>query len=240
LNRLSKLVRTELLLEGKCVVWRNKSRVDQFSGELVFDYDLCRYKLFGDGEIAYSFNPLQVKDIDYDESGKVKRRTSMGLYVNYPNGDEYLFDLDYYNQEQFQKVDDFITRTIEEENGRQEVVRLLKSREKITVEEVVAVLRKHSMKGDDEFARRLMDEVISSNQIQGVFNGNEFFNSSGLKDAAVRYGIAVKLEFTHSGAISLKCPGCGSALPIDRKQSDVRCEYCGQSCFIPRKVLDLL
>jgi hypothetical protein len=77
-------VRTEPLLEGKCVVWRNRSRVDQFSGELVFDYDLCRYKLFGDGEIAYSFNPLQVKDIDYDESGKVKKRTSMGLYVNYP------------------------------------------------------------------------------------------------------------------------------------------------------------
>jgi len=207
---------------------------------LVFDEDLRRYKVLGGGEVAFTFGPLQVKDVDYDVSGKVKKRMSMGIYVNYPNGDEYLFDIEYGDENQFKSADAFIVKTLEDEKGRQEVLRLLKSREKITVDEVAKVLVKHGMPKDVEFACSLIDSAISTGVVQGTFNGSEFMSNASQSDVSVRYDIAVKLEFSASGALTLKCPGCGSAIPLEKKESNVKCSYCGQNCFVPRKVLELI
>ena len=73
--------------------------------------------------MAFAFGPLQIKDIDYERSGAIKKRTSMGIYVNFPNGDEYLFDVEYQDEAQFKSVDSFISRTITEENAREEILR---------------------------------------------------------------------------------------------------------------------
>src|SRR5690348_5679355 len=64
---------SEPLLEGKCIVWKNNARVQQFGGSLVFDNDLQKYKVLGGGTVAYTFGSLQVKGIDYQESGTVKK-----------------------------------------------------------------------------------------------------------------------------------------------------------------------
>ena len=62
-------------------------------GALVFDEDLRKYKILTKGAVAFIFGPLQVKGIDYDISGKLRKRSSMGFYVNFPDGNDYLFDI---------------------------------------------------------------------------------------------------------------------------------------------------
>ena len=38
---------SEALLEGKCVIWKNKTQIQSFQGAFTFDDDLRRFKSWG-------------------------------------------------------------------------------------------------------------------------------------------------------------------------------------------------
>jgi DNA-directed RNA polymerase subunit RPC12/RpoP len=230
----------EPLLEGKCAVRKNRSPHQVFTGSLVFDDDLRKYKIFADGAIAYAFGPLQIKNTDYDISGTIRKRSSMGIYVNFPDGNEYLFDFGYRDDEQLTSAETQIKKIRHDEEAREEMLTLLKSRERVTIEEISSLLKKRGSEVDMEHARRFVDSAIATGRVQGTFNGTEFVNKSSASDMSVRYDVAVKLELASSGALALKCPSCGSILSLEKKESNVKCNYCGQSCFVPRKVLDMI
>ena len=231
---------SEAILEGKCVVRKNRAPDQAFYGSLVFDEDLHKYKILTNGAVAFVFGPLQVKGIDYEISGKLRKRSSMGLYVNFPDGNEYLFDIDYLDEEEKISVENLIERIRKDEEAREEMLLLLKSRERLTIAEICSNLKKRNLEADADYARRFVDLAISTGRVQGTFNGTEFINKNSAGDTSVRYDVAVKLEFASSGALALKCPSCGSILPLEKKESNLKCAYCGQSCFVPRKVLDMI
>lgn len=164
----------------------------------------------------------------------------MGIYVNFPDGNEYLFDIGYRDDEQLTSAETLIKKIRYDEENREEILTLLKSRERVTIEEISSLLKKRGSDADIDYARRFVDSAIATNRIQGTFNGTEFVNKKSAGDTSVRYDVAVKLELAISGALALKCPSCGSVLSIEKKKSNVKCNYCGQSCFVPRKVLDMI
>lgn len=231
---------SEPLLEGKCVVRKNRAPYQTFNGSLVFDDDLRKYKILANGAIAFAFGPLQIKNTDYEIGGRIRKRSSMGIYVNFPDGNEYLFDIAYREDEQLTAADALIKKIRSDEEAREEVLMLLKSRERVTVEEICSLLKKRDSNADVDQARRLVDSAIATNRVHGTFDGTEFVNKNSADDSSVRYDVAVKLELSGSGALTFKCPSCGSVLSLDKKQSNVKCTYCGQSCFVPRKVLDMI
>lgn len=54
------------------------------------------------------------------------------------------------------------------------------------------------------------------------------------------YHISASFSMGQNGAISCKCPTCGSSQVIASKSNTVKCEHCGNNYIIPKKVLDLL
>ena len=187
---------SEALLEGKCVVRKNRAPHQVFYGSLVFDEDLRKYKILTNGIVAFTFGPLQIKGLDYDISGKLRKRSSMGIYVNFPDGNEYLFDIDYRDEGQKTNVENMFEQIRKDEEAREEILLLLKSREKLTIEEICSLLQKRNLEADVDYARRFVDSAISTCRVQGVFNGTEYFNKNNAGDTSVRYDVAVKLELS--------------------------------------------
>ena len=54
----------------------------------------------------------------------------MGIYVNFPDGNEYLFDISYRDDEQLTSAEELIKKIRHDEEAREEILTLLKSREK--------------------------------------------------------------------------------------------------------------
>jgi len=231
---------SEPLLEGKCVVRKNMAPHQTFNGLLVFDEDLRKYKILANGVIAFAFGPLQIKKTDYDVGGKFRKKQTMGIYVTFPDGNEYLFDIGYRDAEQMNAAERQIRKIEKDEKVREEILLLLRSRDRVTVKEICSLLAKEDLEADADNVRRFVDFAIANSKVMGTFNGTEFINRNSAGNVSVQYNVAVKMELSSSGALSVKCPSCGSSLPLDKKESNVTCPYCGQQCFIPRKVLDMI
>jgi len=58
--------------------------------------------------------------------------------------------------------------------------------------------------------------------------------------AKTTYQISTSFVMGKDGAISCSCPNCGSSQTVETKSNLVKCQHCGNSYIIPKKILDLM
>jgi exosome complex RNA-binding protein Csl4 len=85
----------------------------------------------------------------------------------------------------------------------------------------------------------MIETMISSGKVEGVFDGRDFMSHYALQRETVRYDIVSKFEVDKNGVIVLNCPNCGASIPLEQKESMGKCKFCGTAYTILRKILDL-
>jgi ribosomal protein S27E len=119
----------------------------------------------------------------------------------------------------------------EEETKRQIAERELQmERERqIQRERKRELLKNYEAAGRYEAAARLCDEL-------------EMWEKAGelRRMGKTSYLISTNFSMGKEGAISCTCPNCGSSQAVASKTNMVKCEHCGNSYIIPKKILDMM
>ena len=239
-NSPSHNVGSTTLLQGATTIWKNKMIAGRFQTTLSYDNELEFFKVISAGRILTSFRPLQVMGTAYSTSGAVRKSHKVTVHVKFPNGDEYAFMYRAPNAATAREVRGRIQRAAVDGKGKAEVLRLLKTREKVPVSEVSALLTKCGLPSSPADSQRLVETMISSGIVEGVFDGKDFKSHYALQKESVRYNIVAKFEVGKNGVVVLSCPNCGASIALEQKESTGKCEFCGTAYTIPRKILDLM
>ena len=168
------------------------------------------------------------------------KKWQISISAKWPNGDEFTFVFGPGDEKQVRDVKAEIERIVAGNKGLDEVIRLLKTRERVPTSDVAKLLSKFNLDATDKGVQRVVESAITSGQVEGVFDGKEFVSKYGLQRETVRYDIVTKFEMSSSGAIVINCPKCGAAIPLQGKESNGNCKFCGTPYTIPRKILDLV
>jgi len=228
------------LEQGVCSVYKNHLFGDSFESILLYDNDLYVFKLIVDGNIWTKFSASQIERIGTSTKGSLQKKFFLYLVVEYPGGDEYSFNFQIPTMKYADDRKKIIYGFLHKEKARNDSVSLLKTRERVSTSEIIDAFKKYGFSINDSEARKFVEENISSGKIAGVLDGSGFVSKYALEREQVRYDIVTKFEIGSSGAVVLKCPGCGASLPIQDKEPDRKCSYCGASFVVPRKILDLI
>jgi len=233
-------VDTDILLTGECVIYKNDVLLDKAFCDFSYDHDLRLFKLITDGDIWTTFQPSQVHGVGAEEVGSFIKKWEVSIDTKWPDGDEFTYVFKQPNKELAESAKAKVEGIVENSRGHDEVIRLLKTRERVASADVAALLSKFHLDATDKVVQRVVESAITSGQVEGVFDGKEFISKYGLQRETVRYDIVTKFEMSSSGAIVITCPKCGAALPLEGKESSGKCQYCGTPYTVPRKILDLV
>jgi endogenous inhibitor of DNA gyrase (YacG/DUF329 family) len=87
---------------------------------------------------------------------------------------------------------------------------------------------------------RLVEGLITSGFIEGVLEGEAFVSKLAKQRETVSYQVVTSFDMTKDGAISLKCPSCGSPVQMHDASPTRKCGYCGTEFAVPKRILDML
>jgi predicted RNA-binding Zn-ribbon protein involved in translation (DUF1610 family) len=208
--------------------------------DLSYDYDLRVFKFITNGNIWMSLGPHMVQQVAIREMGTLRKKWQVNVATKLQSGDELSFFFQLPREILAWRLKDDIERIAVKGRGFDEVIRLLKTRERVPSSEVARVLSKYNLDASDQSIQRVVESAITSGKVEGVFDGKEFISKYGLQRETVRYDIVSKFEISNSGAIVITCPKCGAAIPLQGKESNGNCRYCGTPYKVPSKILDLL
>jgi len=229
------------LLHGETTIWKNKATAGKYQTTLLYDEELEFFKVIAsEGRILTSFRPQQVMGTGYSSSGTMSKSHKVTLHVKYPKGDEYAFIYQAPSAAIAQKVRNSIRQTAVAGKGKADVLRLLRTRERVPLNEVSALLASCGLPSSPADAQRLIETMISSGKVEGVFDGRDFKSHYALQKESVRYDIVTNFELGKSGVVVLSCPNCGASIPLEQKESTGKCKFCGTSYTIPRRILELI
>jgi hypothetical protein len=138
---------------------------------------------------------------------------------------------------------------------RWEIIKLLKSQEYTTFDELSALCRcwlslaYSSIDNKDQtYADRLImmviSELVANAQVDGFVDKEKrrFIHMTSYKQKSeiVQYNIATSFEFGRDGTIMLRCPNCNSPKSPKEKTSEIKCDACGHMYAVPKKILDMI
>ncbi|MEM2981196.1 MAG: hypothetical protein QW385_07545 [Thermoproteota archaeon] len=66
------------------------------------------------------------------------------------------------------------------------------------------------------------------------------YEAQHLPKEIIQYSIVTKFNLDENGTVSVQCPYCGASAPLQSKETEVTCKYCGKQYIIPKKILDLI
>lgn len=230
---------TTFLLKGECLVWKNNVPTGTIFADFAYDNDLRFFKIIVRGNIWSTFKPDQIQGVLITETGSLRKRWQFKIWAKWPNGDEFTFTFTLPSQQSAESAKVNIEGIITDSKGYDEGLRLLKSRERVPGSEIAALLKVDPKTGTQS-AKEFVERAISTHQVDGVYENDEFVSRLALQRETVRYDIVSKFEVNSSGALVLTCPKCGAAIPLETKESNGKCRYCGTSFMIPKRILDLV
>jgi DNA-directed RNA polymerase subunit RPC12/RpoP len=124
--------------------------------------------------------------------------------------------------------------------------------QQITTYDEILELHKETLgellpKPTDELITKIIDHQLEPKyykrkKIGGLNDipNRRFVNKFARVSETIEYKIAATFDLTSSGTISLKCPNCGAASPIESKSNENICAYCGSKYIVPKKILELV
>jgi hypothetical protein len=128
------------------------------------------------------------------------------------------------------------------EKERQERQRLLEAQRKTEEEE-------RRREAEVEAQRRKQLEWAKNLETSGryeeaakVFDTLSMYEDAGecRRMARTSYQISTNFSLGKDGAISVRCPNCGSTHNMVSKANLVVCEHCGNSYTVPKRILDMM
>lgn len=230
---------TTFLLKGECLVWKNNVPAGTVIADYAYDDDLGFFKIIVGGNIWTSFRPDQIRGIIITQVGSLRKKWQFKTSSKWPSGDEYTFAFTLPNQQTAESTKAYIEGIVAYSRGQEEALRLLKSRERVSGSEIAALLKVDPGPGS-RGAKEFVERAISTRQVEGVYENDEFVSRLALQRETIRYDIVSKFEVNSSGALVLTCPKCGAAIPLETKESNGKCQYCGNSFMIPKRILDMV
>jgi DNA-directed RNA polymerase subunit RPC12/RpoP len=228
------------IVRSLCEVYKNHVFANRDHASLDYDNDLHLFKLIINGQIWIKFLGLQVDRMGTQTKGSLRNRFWFYLVVKYPQGDEYSFHFLIARHEFADELKKTMYGIIHGERARAESIRLLKSREKVSISQLITIFKKYGIPFSAADAQKFIEESISSGTVTGVFKDTEFVSKFALEREQVRYDIITKFEISCSGAVVLKCPNCAASISVQSSDRNGKCSYCGSTFVIPKKILDLL
>ena len=205
-----------------------------------YDNDLRFFKLVSVGNIRTSFRPEQIKGFGLVQTGSVRKKWQLSILAKWPSGDEFTYAYLLSTRELAEGIRANIQGIAVNSRRQEEVLALLRTRERVSKEEISDLLSKFHTEVTDQTVQDFVQSAITSGQVEGVYDGKEFMSKYALQRETVRYDIVSKFEVSSSGAIVITCPKCGAAIPIEAKESNGKCRFCGSPFVVPRKILDLV
>jgi hypothetical protein len=187
-----------------------------------------------------SFTSGQVVGVSSFQTGQLFKSFWLAVKFKQRNGDE--FELKYKTSKVGATEDaiKWLNYAERKDKTSDEIMTLMRTREKVAISEVCAVLARRGLPATEAEARRMLENAITSKKVDGVIEGSQFVSRSALQREHVSYQIVSNFDFNSSGAISFKCRGCGKSLPMDKKRESGKCEYCGSPYALPKKLLDMV
>jgi hypothetical protein len=234
-------VATVGLMQGKCDVSKNGSANGSIHSSLCYDQDLGFFKVIGpQGDTWASFTSSQIVDVRKFETGQLFKSLWLTVRFKSPNGDEYELKYKASTVGALEDASKWLDYASRKDGASDEIILLMKTRERVAFEEVCTVLAKRGLPASEVEARKILEYGISSKRIDGVLEGSRFVSRSALQREQARYEIVSNSDFSGPRAISFRCRSCGRSLPLDGKQQSGKCEYCGTPYALPKKLLDLV
>jgi hypothetical protein len=243
------MVRTTLL-QGECAYYKNGDYKKKASSVLYYDSDANIFQMYFD-EKWLQFRPIQVTgltvyssmvtvDLPLQQVPIPVKRYHLGLYVKFSPSEDLIFVYDFSDEENAKGWKAAMEKYLPRQKASQDVLVLLKTRERVPLDEVAKALAKHGLPSTEDDARRMVESQIVSGSAQGVIDGDTFVSQTALQRETIRYDVVTKFEIDKNGAFVLSCPKCGATIPIEKKESTGKCGYCGSSYAVPRKILDMM
>lgn len=231
---------TTVLLRGECAIWKNNVPLGKIVADFSYDNDLRFFKLISVGNIKASFKPEQIKGFGLVQTGSVFKKWQLSIMAKWSSGDEFTYSYLLPTKEHAERIKANIQGITMNSRRQEEVLALLRTRERVSKEDVASLLSKFNAEVTDQTVQDFVQGAITSGQIEGVYDGKEYLSKYALQRETVRYDIVSKFEVGSSGAIVITCPKCGAAIPIETKESNGKCRFCGSPYVVPRKILDLV
>jgi hypothetical protein len=161
------------------------------------------------------------------------------LDLTYPDGNEYLLSFESSDLGSYDRLVWAIKTVKNEEEGAREVIQLTKSRERVSVADVCSILSRYGLPNGFQDGKRRIESLIASGVVDGIFDGQSYVSKNLMQRETVNYNIAASFDFK-DGALQIKCPTCGAAIPLKSKEPTGKCQFCGATYTVPRKILDLI
>lgn len=221
-------------------MYKNNVIKGEESFTLAYDEEMNLFKVIhATGNIWTTYLPRQVTRVSSQVTGSLRKTNWVIVEVKYATGDEYKFSHHARDAEQVENVKKWFDNAARKDGAENDVITLMRTREKVPIAEVVSVLQKHGVSSRESDARRAIEQGIASG-IEGVLDETRFVSKYALNREQVRYEIATKFEMSKEGAVVLKCPNCGASLSLQSKESQGTCKYCNASYTVPKNILGLL
>jgi hypothetical protein len=233
-------VPTDILIEGQCSIWKNQRFQNRYHARFLHDTDLAIFKIISGGNNLFSFRAQEIAHWNKSSSGLIRKKLVTTLIVKFPNFDEYGFEFESRDQASYQRAKEAISMTIQIDLAYSEILRILKLQERVPIQDVCRILTRFNMPNSFEDGRNAVELLITTDKVQGVIDGKNFVTRLVLERESVKYEIVAKFELTASGALILRCPGCGASLQLERKESTGKCAFCGSPYIVPKRLLDLI
>lgn len=232
---------TASLVQGRCDISKNGFPFSSLYSSLCYDQDLGFFKVIGPGgNIQASFVASQIAGVSSFQTGVITKAVWLTITYKLPNGDEFALKYRAPSAGAAENAIKWLNYASRKDGATEDVITLMKTREKVPFAEVSAVLAKRSLPSNEAEVKRMLEYGISNRKIEGIIDGSQFVSRSALQREQVRYEIVTNVDFSSSGAVSFKCRSCGKSLPLDKKQESGKCEYCGTAYTLPKKLLDLI
>lgn len=228
------------LLSGECLLTKNGAFAGKSISMLSYDQDLGFFKIVTAGNIWMQFKSNQIVGSQVFTNGALIKRYHVAISVKFPTGDEYNLNFLAPSQGASVTAKAWIDNLAQIGRANIEVQSLLKVKEKVTLSEIGAVLAKRGMSSSASDARHIVEGLIASGTVDGVLEGETFVSRFAKQRETVNYQVVTSFDVAKNGAISLKCPSCGSPVHMRDASPSRKCDYCGAEFMVPRRILDML
>lgn len=228
------------LLSGECLLWKNGTFVEKSISALSYDQDLGFFKVVTAGNIWMSFNPNQVVGLVVSTSGALMKKHHVAVTIKFPTGDEYMMNFLAPSQEAAAAARTWIDNLARIGQAKTQIQGLAKIKERFEMGEVSAILTRHSMADSTSDSLRMVESLITAGSIDGVIEGETFVSRQAKQRETVNYQVVTSFDIGKDGAVSLKCPSCGSPIQMRDASQNKKCDYCGADFVVPRRILDML
>lgn len=215
-----------------------------FSGKtistLAYDQDLGFFKVISAGNIWMSFKTSQLSGCRVSVTGAISKKHHVAILVKFPTGDEYSMDFLAPSEGAAATAREWIDNLARIGQVNAEVQAMMKVREKVPMSDVAALLQRRGIPHSIHDATAMVEGLIASGSLDGVIEGETFVSRLAKQRETINYQVVTSFDVAKNGAISLKCPSCGSGVQMRDARATKKCDYCGTEFMVPKRILDML